>query len=134
MKLQNKKTGEIGTPRVDYQEFYIDTKNGYTYNYKSLQRMYEDWEDAPEEPKGIIKVEKSIFPTSVYIEYSTEEEAEKALEKLKAFTRLKDKGFRFMWVDKKIGSVKFGFFCREGKITKEMWQDIDTCFGGEEDA
>lgn len=65
------------------------------HTYNSIKDFTDHWEDALEEPKGIIKVEKSIFPTSVYIEYSTEEEAEKAVEKLKIYNKLKQNGFVF---------------------------------------
>lgn len=52
MKLKNKETGVLGTPRISYQELYVDDENHYTYNYKSLQKMYEEWEDY-EEPKEV---------------------------------------------------------------------------------
>lgn len=64
--------------------------------------------------------------------FKTKKDAQLAIKKLKAWKRLKDKGFEFEWVDKDTGSIKFVFFNREGKITKEMWQDIDLLFGGEE--
>lgn len=133
MKLRNKKTGEIGTPRVDYQEFYIDTENGYTYNYKSLQRMYEEWEDC-KGPKGIIKLEKSIYPACVYIDYATEEEAEKGLEKLKAWKRLQDKGVKLEIVT--IGHKKYLEPTAEDDKTfdevKELIKDFELIFGDEE--
>lgn len=113
MKLRNKKTEEIGTPRVNYQELYVDTENGYTYNYKSLQKMCEEWEDVPEEPKewywyiednGVIQSSchyEDLHPTldkarkEIGNYFETKEEAEKAVEKLKAWKRLKDKGLYF---------------------------------------
>lgn len=45
MKLRNKKTGEIGEPRVAYQEIYVDTTEHKSYCYKSIAGLYEDWED-----------------------------------------------------------------------------------------
>lgn len=151
MKLRNKKTGEIGAPRVEYQEFYIDTENGRTYNYKSLQRMYEEWEDAPEEPKkhyeilgmGVVierkDAEDEIFRNQGQREignyFETKEEAEQAVEKLKAWKRLKDKGFRFVgWCDSvNDNNPDMALF----KLNEDAWdtdtcEDLDTCFGGEE--
>lgn len=57
MKLRNKKTGEIGEPRVAYQEIYVDTAEHKTYCYKTIAGLNEDWEDyKPAEP--LIKDEK----------------------------------------------------------------------------
>lgn len=51
MKLRNKKTGEIGEPRVAYQEIYVDTTEHMTYCYKSITEFNEEWEDyTPAEP------------------------------------------------------------------------------------
>lgn len=109
MKLQNKKTGEIGIPRVVYQEFYIDTENGYTYCYKSLQRMYAEWKDYEEEPKEYWYIDcyGTVLRTldndnewdarrkEIGNRFKTEEEAEKAVEKLKIYNKLKQNGFVF---------------------------------------
>lgn len=57
MKIRNKKTGEIGEPRVAYQEIYVDTTEHKTYCYKSITKFNEEWEDyKPAEP--LIKDEK----------------------------------------------------------------------------
>lgn len=57
MKLRNKKTGEIGEPRVGYQEIYIDTTEHKTYCYKFIDGLNGDWEYyTPAEP--LIKDEK----------------------------------------------------------------------------
>lgn len=58
MKIRNKKTGEIGEPRVAYQEIYVDTTERKTYCYKSIAKFNEEWEDyKPAEP--LIKEEKA---------------------------------------------------------------------------
>lgn len=159
MKLKNKQTGEVGNlVSTNWDEVVLkvlDDNGVQLGKYTSLAELNEEWKDAPEEPeepeyywyigyKNDIRRTKyhhtSDFADNQVTETRKEigncfeslEEAEKALEKLKAWKRLKDKGFEFEWVDKDIGSIKFAFFDREGKITKEMWQDIDTCFGGEE--
>lgn len=160
MKLRNKKTGEIieaescnntgGCISIYYEE--KDGQIGTKDCYSSLAELNKEWEDY-EEPivywlinplkekpyridgNGEFRIyndeEIAKFEEAGFL-YKTEEEAEKAVEKLKAWKRLKDKGFEFEWVDKDTGSIKFAFFNREGKITKEMWQDIDLLFGGEE--
>ena len=57
MKLRNIKTGEIGEPRVAYQEIYVDTTEHKTYCYKTIAGFNEEWEDyRPPEP--LIKDEK----------------------------------------------------------------------------
>ena len=143
MKLRNKKTGYIR----EGEEVILENlrKNGSTLNAINIDEIKEEWEDYEEKEYWFISGDGFIFERSeeTYPEdasarkeignyFETKEEAEKAVEKLKAWKRLKDKGFEFEWVDKDIGSIKFAFFNREGKITKEMWQDIDLLFGGEE--
>lgn len=154
MKLQNKKTREIGTPRVDYQEFYIDTENGYTYCYKSLQRMYEEWEDYEEAKErywvidedgvlvcrtvGDFTNEEMCKQIGNY--FATKEEAEKAVGKLKAITRLKDKGFRFEGVKEGVMGHEVKIYARFMNLRKDEidtaffdnQKDLETCFGGEE--
>lgn len=92
--------------------------SGCTYYYNNLSELCEKWEDY-EEPKwledywfidscgGTVKQEDDVLG-SIRREignYSrTKEEAEKIAKKLKAFKRLKDKGFRF-----------------------EGWQDLEAC-------
>lgn len=112
MQLRNKKTGEIlpigniiveNPKKIDCEEL---TK------CSSLAELNDEWEDynpkvfyyinenggvlryIPSDPGGedetYIKYQKEI---GNYFE--TKEEAETAVEKLKAYKRLKDKGFRF---------------------------------------
>lgn len=114
------------------------------WDYTSLAELNEEWEDAPEEPKEYwfigydaqvecisendsdgIELDKSI---GNYFE--TKEEAEKAVEKLKAFKRLKDKGFRFIdHIDRDSGQG----------MTRYEWdgyvhgEDLDLLFSQEDD-
>lgn len=67
----------------------------HTFFYKTKAEFDDDWEDALEEPKVIIKVEKNMVPTYLHIKCLTEEEAEEAVRKLKAWERLKDAGLKF---------------------------------------
>lgn len=104
MKLKNKKTGEIvEAVIVDHgAEWELELRNAYTnedtQTYDSLAKLNEEWEDVPEEPKeihieGIQKIYRDMHG-KVSVDYATAKEAEKAVEKLKAWKRLKDKGFR----------------------------------------
>ena len=61
--------------------------------------------------------------------FETKEEAERVVEKLKAWRRLKDKGF-------KLDAVVDSFFCidiyMKGKPYEEIKEDLKIVFGGEE--
>jgi hypothetical protein len=66
--------------------------------------------------------------------FETKEEAEKAVEKLKAWKRLKDKGFRFnMWTipeEPKTPHIKLGI---EAEVdVPDSPYDLELLFGGEE--
>ena len=63
--------------------------------------------------------------------FETEEEAEKAVEKLKAWKRLKDKGFRFDGYKTDNGKIKF-FADLENWDPVELGILINLLFGGEE--
>lgn len=159
MKLRNKKTGEITEDMwYEYTDENIRIK-GETkvYEYNSLAELNEDWEDY-EEPKKdwfwFIDEEGSVrdvlygdWPKEsmelikeIGNYFETKEEAEKAIEKLKAWKRLKDAGFRFTFTPG-VGSLdidpgKFQidinaemperYFCNDS-ITK----DLDLLFGDE---
>ena len=134
MKLRNKKTGEI-----NLGDLHLD-------DFDSLAELNEEWEDY-EEPKDhyyidydgdIMIVEALDYEPKIkgmkqignYFE--TKEEAEKAVEKLKAWKRLKDKGFRFDgW--KCTGSMSFTFdnYYGDGQPMSAS-DDLDLLFGGEE--
>lgn len=107
MKLRNKKTGEI----VKFETtIYADTEDK-TYEFNSIAELNDEWEDYEEPSKTIWQIkdsgelqdfEEDDFSDG-YIESSksignyfyTREEAEQAVEKLKAAKRLKDKGLTF---------------------------------------
>lgn len=102
MKLRNKKTGEI----VVFGEGIVDLqKIGCKNVYEMIEAGWEDYE----EPKGfwminilgiveyvhdLVEVEVEMMK-EIGNYFETAEEAEKAVEKLKTWKRLKDKGFRF---------------------------------------
>ena len=117
MRLRNKKTGEI---LGNFGSFIIQNPNGINCEaitkYNSLAELNEEWEDAPEEPKGywfidslgevhehtkdtqMLDIEQTAvedWHLNIGNYFETREEAEKAVEKLKALKRLKDNGFEF---------------------------------------
>lgn len=150
MKLRNKKTGEIGKLHCDmnvspakYGVFEDTDIRGHYWEYGSLAELNEEWEDY-EEPKGYWKIDTydgivcyvtdfddniNIFDKSFGNYFETKEEAEQAVEKLKAWKRLKDKGF-------KLDAVVDSFFCLDiymkGEPYEEIKEDLKIVFGDEE--
>lgn len=145
MKLRNKKTGEIC-------EFMIhkrieDSKDGNPV-YAPFTDSVEDWEDY-EEPKeywvvdyitcGVDNLtidpkepEMDDFNKEIGNYFETEEEAEKAVEKLKAWKRLKDCGFKFDgWFDGNT-SLMIDTNITLSQLTPRLIKDLDLLFGGEE--
>ena len=161
MKLRNKRTGDIwefddGFSMKASQETAerAGAKGGsLTCFANSLAKLNEEWEDY-EEPKevwyidfqGVVrsasKEENDWFKENEIGNYfETKEEAEKAVEKLKAWKRLRDKGFKFNGetcdykADKHFGSVFFetdGYLLDVYEDTSEFYDDLDLLFGGEE--
>lgn len=147
MKLRNKKTGEV-------KDFALVVAN-ISVDDTTLAELNEEWEDY-EEPKDInywyidslgkIEFHSTILdeiagtPNNAMIRkiignyFETKEEAEKAVEKLKAFKRLKDKGFRFTaWYGgSKNISYEITSLENETYIPRQICDDLDLLFGGEE--
>ena len=136
MKLKNKKTGEIR----EIREILVDGM----FKVSSLAEL-KDWEDYEEpktawyiDPQGDIREWRNAEcddwskEKAIGNYFETKEEAEKAVEKLKAWKRLKDKGLRFDgW--KCTGSISFTFdnYCGYGQPISAS-DDLDLLFGGEE--
>jgi len=125
MKLRNKKTDEVkevivggypvsGKTKIwEISEMDCNEESGYKSlgTYNSLAELNAEWEDAPEEPKdfwyircnGAVKQNGESSLEKHHIDehkeignyFLSQEEAEKAVEKLKAWKRLEEKGFRF---------------------------------------
>ena len=103
MKLKNKKTGEIFDYRPTLQRWNGPIVN--RCNYNSLAELNAEWEDY-EEPKTLgwrideynepeeigfgFSLEELEYLKEIGLWFKTEEEAKKAVEKLKAWKRLKD--------------------------------------------
>ena len=151
MILRNKKTGEIIETDFELSVSVPDDEKLYgndTYTqikgYNSIKALSEDWEDV-EEPKDYYFIRSESLtvgysPISnsrscknrkqIGNYFETKEEAEKAVEKLKAWKRLKDKGFRFIdHIDRDTGQG----------MTRYEWdgyvngEDLDLLFGGEDE-
>ena len=128
------------------------------YNYDSLAKLTEEWEDY-EEPKEYWTIDTVLnkirpigdksdeewirfesWAKAIGNYFETREEAEKAVEKLKAWKRLKDKGFRFKGWNCALQELYFDvpdtFYDRPDMvgeaISEETTKDLDLLFGGEE--
>lgn len=163
MKLRNKKTGEIGNLVLNInpnRESYsvLSTENGDTVcgnlvkaDYNSLAELEREWEDVPEEPKEhwTIGHDGAIFKLSEWENrkdheeignyFETEEEAEKAVEKLKAWKRMKDKcNFRFTGIEQDergmLKGVKVSYDRKNVTFSERerVIKDLMLLFGGEE--
>ena len=146
MKLRNKKTGEIGSLKPYGGEdgriwVWIDRLSRPEYRYNSLAELNKEWEDY-EEPKGkalywmILTLENFIEnePDDKWVDL---EDCKQMLKKLKAWERLKDKGFSFNgWtIDDGLKISICTNFDSDGIYDddkKEIKSDLDICFGGEE--
>lgn len=164
MRLRNKKTGEIGElhfePDKEYHFTVVTEDPADIRIYKILAGLNEEWEDH-EDPEvyyyisdfGAIKEgdvgkwpEDEAHRKSIGNYFYSREEAEKAVEKLKAWKRLRDKGFRFEgWEDlqAKMGIDDFMLFARDVIDTDNVIgfrmddyhdciKDLNICFGGKD--
>ena len=139
MKLQNKKTGEIANWCIDKD--VIRTCDG-SIVYNSLAELEREWEDV-EEPKEYWYLNNNGDIRSIDYEdtdwdnkrkqignyFETKEEAEKAVERLRAWKRLKDKWFRFNGGDDGCISYRLD----PAKWDDELENDFDLLFSGGEE-
>lgn len=144
MKLRNKKTGEIGYPYFqNWKEItcvIVDENAIQIAEYTSLAELNEEWEDCEEvkihwhigcEGDVFIDITEECLKSysSIGNDFETEEEAEKAVEKLKAWKRLKDNRFKFKAYQLQELNIKF--WLDHGYT--EMGDDLDLLFGGEDE-
>lgn len=165
MKLRNKKTGEIKevivggypvsgkTKMWKCSEMDANEEAGYKTlgTYSSLAELNAEWEDAPEEPKEywcidwteesrLFKSEHEDkcddFNKEIGNYFESKEEAKKAVEKLKAWKRLKDNGFKIKdWkFTPDMKQIQGNYVKIEAEIPQILIneKDLDICFGGEE--
>ena len=155
MKLRNKKTGEIKDWNFgnwyqtilnpENKEKYKCNLNDFIDRTVKFRKEWEDYEEPKEwywfiEDNGIIQRSchyEDLHPTldkarkEIGNYFSSREEAEKAVEKLKAWKRLKDKGFRFRFWQSD-GTVFFEMPRDEQEWSPNTRDDLDLLFGGEE--
>lgn len=161
MKLRNKKTGEIvfatmkasyGGGELQIRYYPLDNAEDTQFKeYRSISELNEEWEDVSEEPKEhwYIDSDGEVYPTgglnrfdldrmaNIGNLFETKEEAEKAVEKLKAWKRLKDKGFKFTsWGNgillQKTIAGQFRYEFPRDKMD-DIEKDLDLLFGGEDE-
>lgn len=156
MKLRNKKTGEIGKlqPYGDDGRIWVwvDNMSKPEYRYDSLAKLGDEWEDY-EEPKGwyvtmyggisrITKDDEILISDLEEIgnRFNDKESAYDALDKLKAWTRLKDKGFKFKRFREGVMGHEVNIYAYFTNLRKDEIDDafdknkadLDLLFGGEE--
>lgn len=122
----------------------------HTFFYDDLKTFANDWEDCEDEHLYVISAEIScgyecvlkddyatLCDTAVElgIGFNTEKEAKKTVERLKAWKRLKDKGFKVDLWDYDGGNyqerIKTGRILFRVKDYEENDKDLDLLFGGE---
>ena len=151
MKLRNRQNGEIveviGFEKSNHDEIRMKFLSENDNKVKlcvtdKLASLYAVWE-VYEEPKGYWYIDfdgdvlSCVEPFDDETEekrkaignyFETKEEAKRAVEKLKAWKRLKDKGFN-------LSAVVDNFFCLDiyikGKAYEEIKEDLKIIFGGE---
>lgn len=149
MKLRNKKTGEI-------LELCCHRSGDYREKYDSLAELVREWEDY-EEPKEYWYIDSACdgdidrteifdcehckrideFNKSIGNYFDTREEAKKAVEKLKAWKRLKEAGFEFGgWthtpMTKSLAGYNLHIIACSDKLVDYM-DDLHLLFGGEDE-
>lgn len=140
MRLRNKKTGQEGNFIINKDHFECVDLD-YVPEYRNIAELTEEWEDY-EEPEGwcvtmyggISRITKDeiLVPDLKEIGnyFNDKESAYDALDKLKAWKRLKDKGFGFeSW----FGGSKDISFWIDAEIDEDIAKDLDLLFGGEDE-
>ena len=145
--------------QFDGQKHVLAVFNGNGYRppervsgvYTSLAELNEEWEDY-EEPKeywSYDTIDNDVTFNSISNEddrkadqeignfFETKEEAEKAVEKLKAWKRLKDGGITFKnWTINQTGTIDcfatWGNNIPPSRKDPTLLEDLDLLFGGEE--
>lgn len=154
MKLQGKKTGAVAgfigyiddANPTDIDSLTGDTLLTVRYkdsgvdcykDYRTIAEFNEDWEDYKEKEFWYIVQDGDIFSDNDTVTqdyagrlqaignyFESKEEAKKAVEKLKAWKRLKDKGF--------INTQVFTMNLNWGESDNDTWKDYSLLFGDEE--
>ena len=129
-KFRDKETGVEGYLRANREiEYQIEDERGIPINgsFKTLSELLEKWEEIDEEP-NLIPDQIFLKGSRVCIDYRNKEAGRKAKERLEAWKRLKDKGFRFKCCDDYHIDYEVTGKCA---WTDETEADLDLLFGGE---
>ena len=126
--------------------------NGKEWEYHSLTELNAEWEDY-EQPKehyfisncGEVKPEKGHSlhrdqKIKIGNDFETKEDAEKTVERLRAWKRLKDKGFKFKRFREGVMGHEVNIYAYFTNLRKDEIDDafdknkadLDLLFGGEE--
>lgn len=146
MKLRNKKTGQVGNFIINKDHFECVDLD-YVPEYRNLAELNAEWEDY-EEPEVVYYIswdgmvicsaDKTGWQNAKAIGnyFETEEEAELAVQKLKALRRLKDKGIS-LHLQKQFRGDGIGYsrtiYTDFTKDSQEIVKDLDLLFGGEDE-
>jgi hypothetical protein len=140
MKLRNKKTGEIRNIKVLDTDEYLVEREVTTWRGEplTLAELNEEWEDS----KGFWSIngdatiehfdrlDENDLCKEIGNYFETKEEAEKAVEKLKAWKRLRGKGFRF---NDFVGDAIYYELSDEEIEKDDTREDLDLLFSQEDD-
>lgn len=159
MRVIKKTTGVRGKiTSLDFKKdiLKVEDDDGKNYYYSSMEDFMNEWEGlGAEDDLHWFIDDYNVTPSCFYEHelpdrskelkeignyFKTEEEVEKAVEKLKAWKRLKDKGFRFDDWDFYGNQDYRTFICflsinkslANPKDTDVIRKDLDLLFGGEE--
>ena len=154
MKLRNKKTGKVfDLECITLFECPSENLIGDSVDeFYSIAELNEEWEDMPEEPKGYWYIdcaapypvdfckfnEDTEYDKEIGNYFETREEAEKAVEKLKAWKRLKDGGITFKnWTINQTGTIDcfatWGDNIPPSRKDPTLQDDLDLLFSGDEE-
>ena len=157
MKLRNKKTGEIVDADFNATisgrtNIIIIQKGPEQLEYGSLAELNEEWEDYEEKTAWFIDSQGDIQEwrdaecddwtneKAIGNYFETKEEAEQAVEKLKAWKRLKENNIHLIYDEENFESglptisIRFGstYNQHEEIMNEKIKKDLDLLFGGEE--
>jgi hypothetical protein len=148
MKLRNKKTGKLIDINLSVDMLDEDSIT----EYDSLEEFNKEWEDYEDKRYWYIDVDGEIMSKEsawfnqsqddIGNKFDTREEAEIAVEKLKAITRLNKCGFKFEGYDDRDRAnggdivIYAHINIPNNNLLEEaqpaMLKDLDLLFGGEE--
>ena len=159
MKLRNKKTREVKDWDFgNWYQMILNPDNKESYEctltdfMDRVAKFREEWEDASDEERKdnfywyINGFGRTHFSSEILDEiegrpnnwmarklfgnyFETKEEAEKAVEKLKAWKRLKDKGFKITFVQ----DGGYVYLQADWGLLSGDFSDVELLFGGEEE-